>query len=175
MAKTVENSLQVNVLRISKAVRQAHSGVLTLEWVFGAMVISGIVVLTDDTLTVLVGGTAYQAAISCREFRKNRYLTYVQCVACARKCFSLFIEGGCLQCRSCAGLIYECQRVHAADRSLLKAQRIMMRLGGNIGLTIPPRPARMWRKTYLRYIKQLDEVQRDAFGLPRPEATFRLI
>lgn len=164
MAKTVENAMQINVLKISKAAQKARSSMLMLEWVFGSSAVSGLAVLTDDTLIVIVGGKTYQASISRREFRKDRYLTHTHCLACAKKCFTLFIEGDGLKCRRCAGLIYECQRGHAPERAMIKAQKILARLGGASWHAAQSRPSGMWRKTYLRHLRHLAAARQAAFG-----------
>lgn len=166
MAKTVENALQVNILKICKAARSASSGCMKMEWLRGESVVVGIAVLADRTLTILIGGKVCQAPISRREFRKDRYLTHVQCLACGRKCFTLFVDGGELKCRRCTGLIYECQRGHAPERALVRAQKIIARLGGSSSHTVPSRPAGMWRKTYLRHLRQLAAARQAAFGRP---------
>ncbi|KIF83283.1 hypothetical protein [Noviherbaspirillum autotrophicum] len=164
MAKTVENALQVNILKISKAARSTPSGCMKIEWVCGGSVVVGIVMLADHTVTILVGGSVYQAPISRREFRKDRYLAHIQCLACGRKCFSLFVDGAHLKCRRCAGLIYECQRGHAPERAMIKAQKILARLGGLAGYEVPARPVGMWRRTYLRHLHQLVTAREAAFG-----------
>lgn len=173
MARTVENALQVNILKLSKAARSTPSGCMKMEWVCGGSVVVGIAMLADHTLTILVGGRVYQAPISRREFRKDRYLPHIQCLACGRKCFTLFVDDGGLKCRRCAGLMYECQRGHAPERAMIKAQKIMARLGGLAGHEIPARPAGMWRKTYLRYLRQLATAREAAFGRPPAEPLLR--
>jgi hypothetical protein len=167
VVKTVESALRVNIFQISKAVRETHSSVVTLEWVFGSIRRVGVAMLTDDTLFIFANGRLLQTAVGQREFRKDRFQSHIQCLACGKQCHVLYVEGQSLQCRRCAGLIYECQRGHAADRAYLKAEKVIERLGGQPGQTVPPRPARMWRKTYYRQIRQLAQAHQGAFGALR--------
>lgn len=159
-AKTVEGALQVNVLKISKAMRQAQSNAVRLEWVFGQISHTGVAFLTADALTVVIGNQVLQAPVQLREFRKDRFQPHIQCLACAKLCHVLYVEGDRLQCRKCAGLIYESQRGRSRERALLKARKIMARLRGLSDTPAPPRPAGMWRRTYLRLLNDLYQAQR---------------
>jgi hypothetical protein len=164
VVKTVESALQVNIFKICKAVRQTRSMLVKVEWVFGCASHTGVALLANDVLALMVGDRVLQAPVSRREFRNDRFQPHIQCLACGKQCHVLYVEGESLQCRRCAGLIYECQRGHAPDRAYLKAKKIIARLGGQPGQAVPPRPAGMWRNTYYRQILQLAEAQRSAFG-----------
>jgi hypothetical protein len=155
MAKTVGNALQVNIFKIIKASRQTCSSVLRLEWIFGSVSCVGVVLLTDDLLMVMVDGRVHRAQVSQREFRKGRYQPHIQCLACGKYCHILYIDGGQLKCRGCAGLIYESQLGRAPERAFLKAQKIINQLKGTPGEVIPVKPAGMWRSTYRRRVRQL--------------------
>lgn len=167
MVKTVESSLQVSILTICKVARTTQSSAIRLEWVVGPVTRIGVAFLTDAELVLAIDGQILHAPMSRREFRKDRFQPHIQCLACGRNCFALFIDDGQLRCRRCAGLIYESQRVRALGRASLKAQKIAVRLSGHLGETVPPRPAGMWRRTYLRHLRQLSLVYRSMLeGLP---------
>jgi hypothetical protein len=56
-------------------------------------------------------------------------------------------------CRTCRRLTYETQRVPPASRSLARAQRLRVRLGGSVDMT-QPFPARPKGMHFLSYTKQ---------------------
>jgi hypothetical protein len=157
MVKTVEQALKVNILQISKAALRTHSTILKLEWVCGVSCYTGVAMLTEDMVTVLVGGQLLHASVGRREFQKGRYQPHMQCLACGKHCHILYIDGGHLKCRRCAGLIYESQLGRAPERAFLKAQKIIDQLKGKPGEVIPIKPAGMWRSTYRRQVQQLTQ------------------
>jgi len=158
--KTVENALQVNILTICKAARASGCGIVKMEWRRGSSLLVGVAVLTDDAIALWVGGRVFQTSITQREFRKDRFLSYIHCLACAKRCHILYLENGSLQCRKCAGLTYECQRGHDRERMTVKVQKAMNRLGAN-GRANPPRRAGVWRKTYYRRLGDLADAMQE--------------
>jgi hypothetical protein len=78
-----------------------------------------------------------------------------ECPRCHRRVCKLYDLGGTHACRTCGGLWYACQRRSANGRRCLRVQRLRLKLGGGKSLksleVFPPRPRRMWRRTYERY------------------------
>ena len=70
---------------------------------------------------------------------------------CGRRVAILY-GGRDFACRTCRRLTYPTQRVPAASRSLERAQRLRVRLGGSVDMTqpFPPRPKGMHFLTYMK-------------------------
>jgi len=71
---------------------------------------------------------------------------------CGRRVAVLY-GGNDFGCRACRRLTYTTQRVPPASRSLERAQRLRVRLGGSVDLTqpFPSKPKGMHFLTYMRY------------------------
>ena len=71
------------------------------------------------------------------------------CPKCRGRAAILYCRGR-FACRTCHRLYYESQRTRGRSSPLTKLQRIRRRLGGSGNLLepFPPRPLRMWRRTY---------------------------
>lgn len=72
--------------------------------------------------------------------------------ACRRRIRKLYLAPGQtgFACRRCCELSYASQREDDMTRALSKAQAIRVRLGGSAAMhhSFPPKPRRMWWKTY---------------------------
>jgi hypothetical protein len=71
---------------------------------------------------------------------------------CGRRAAVLFAAGELFACRRCYGLAYASQQEAPRDRSLSRAQKIRMQLGGSPSLLepFPPKPRGMHTQTYMR-------------------------
>lgn len=92
-------------------------------------------------------------------------LTWTRCNYGGRRPWFLCPRGGCgrrvailyggsdFVCRTCRRLTYETQRVPPASRSLERAQRLRVRLGGSVDMTqpFPARPRGMHFLTYMKH------------------------
>jgi hypothetical protein len=102
----------------------------------------------------------------------------LQCPRCCRRVCLLYHLDGRLFCRKCGCLWYAAQRVSATARKFLAMRRIRHKLGApdyyrdargdwHASTGIPPKPPRMWRKTYVRHLASLARIERSLYW-PRP-------
>ena len=73
-------------------------------------------------------------------------------IACKRAALKLYCAGRYYLCRRCYRLTYASRNEDNCDRSLRRANKIRMKLGGEPGLAaiFPGRPKGMWQMTYER-------------------------
>jgi hypothetical protein len=85
-------------------------------------------------------------------------------VACGRRVGKLYGAYKYFLCRHCYRLAYGSQSEGEWDRSLRRANKIRMRLGGDPGMAspFPHRPKGMWRRTYARLRNEAFEVELEA-------------
>ena len=71
---------------------------------------------------------------------------------CGRTVVKLYADGAYYLCRHCYRLTYPCQRERTLDRTIRRADRIRMKLGGEPGMLnpFPPKPKGMHWATYDR-------------------------
>lgn len=75
---------------------------------------------------------------------------------CGRKVRKVYrILSDIFRCRTCHELDYATQRTNRNGRMLIKQQRICEKLGGSYGY-FPPRPKRMRKSTYQRFVAQYE-------------------
>jgi hypothetical protein len=91
-------------------------------------------------------------------------------IACGRRVAKLYGPGRYFLCRNCYRLAHASQSEGASDRVLRRANKIRQRLGGDPGMAapFPPRPRRMWQRTYDRLRKQAFDAEMradDAFAI----------
>jgi len=84
--------------------------------------------------------------------------------ACVRRVAKLYGPGRYFVCRHCYRLAYASQSEDAQRRSMRRASKIRQRLGGNAGTAspFPPKPKRMWRRTYERRREQAFDAEERA-------------
>ena len=81
----------------------------------------------------------------------------------------LYLRGHVFGCRKCCGLAYSIQSENPHFRAITKAQKLRIRLGGNVNLLedFPAKPPRMHRRTYDRLLARLLTAQERWVGLSR--------
>ena len=84
--------------------------------------------------------------------------------ACGRRVAKLYGPGRYFLCRYCYRLAYASQSEDTWDRTMRKANKIRMRLGGDPGMTVPfpERPKGMWQRTYDRLYADAFEAEMQA-------------
>jgi len=88
------------------------------------------------------------------------------CPQCGRRVCLLYHLDGQVICRTCARLWYRAQRTSSNARKFLAMRKIRRKLGdyGQISLSqVPPKPPRMWRKTYARHLASLARIERSRY------------
>ena len=87
----------------------------------------------------------------------------LECPLCGRRVCALYYVEPRLACRHCNSLWYAAQRISSTARKFLTKRKIRRKLGdyGQIpSVRLPPKPRRMWRRTYARHCAALDRIQR---------------
>ena len=90
----------------------------------------------------------------------------LQCPLCGRRVCTLYHLDGRVACRHCNGLWYAAQRTSSTARKFLTKRKIRRKLGdyGQVpSATLPPKPRRMWRRTYARHCAALARIERRSF------------
>lgn len=85
---------------------------------------------------------------------------------CHKTVTKLYLCNGYLRCRHCARLSYASQHHAALQRAMGRIYRLRATLGATTldvsPLADPPRPHRMWTRTYQRTLQELDRAERAA-------------
>ena len=87
----------------------------------------------------------------------------LECPLCARRVCMLFYLEPRLACRRCSGFWYAAQRTSSYGRRALAKRKIRRQLGdyGQLWSTkYPPKPRRMWSRTYARRCAALARIER---------------
>jgi hypothetical protein len=90
---------------------------------------------------------------------------------CGSRVAVLYRSGSQFSCRRCCDLTYGSQLRTPQARSIERARKLRMQLGGgpDLGKRFPPRPFRMHRRTYARLRASCEEATADAFSYLRFE------
>jgi hypothetical protein len=85
------------------------------------------------------------------------------CPLCGRRVCALYHLHGRAACWHCNDLWYAAQRISSTARKFLTKRKIRRKLGdyGQIpSAKLPPKPRRMWRRTYARHCAALARIER---------------
>ena len=93
---------------------------------------------------------------------------WLECL-CGRRVVKLYHSGWCFGCRTCQGLIYECQRRGPRINRYLQVRKLRARCGGSPSILepFPDRPPRMHRKTYSRLRSRAEILELQLRNSPR--------
>lgn len=82
-------------------------------------------------------------------------------IACGRRVAKLYGAGRYFLCRHCYRLSHASQSEGAWDRTLRRANKIRLRLGGDSGMAppFPQKPKGMWQRTYKQLREQAFEAE----------------
>ena len=96
-------------------------------------------------------------------------------VACRRRAVKIHGSGRYFLCRNCCRLAYGSQSENATDRTIRRADKLRMALGGEPGLEqpLPLRPKGMWRRTYDRRAAAIMAADEEAEAAFLSEACYR--
>ncbi len=86
-----------------------------------------------------------------------------QCPRCGRRTCKLYFSDTRLACRICGRLWYANQRLSSTARKFLAMRKVRRKLrdyGQHWMLNVPPKPRRMWRRTYQRHCAALERIER---------------
>jgi hypothetical protein len=90
----------------------------------------------------------------------------LECPQCHRRVCKLYNLDVRINCRECARLWYKAQRLSAKGRKFLAIEKIRRKLG-DYGPVLtdkpPPKPPRMWRRTYARHLASLGRIERSLY------------
>ena len=115
-----------------------------------------------DRLIRLRNGVEFRIVWSKLKFG---WRPWFQCSGCRKRAGRLYTDGGAGHqwlCRVCHRLDYKSQRNQPYQRAIARAQAIRRHLGqeyGWAGAPIPPRPARMWTRTYYSLIDEIQDLE----------------
>jgi hypothetical protein len=87
----------------------------------------------------------------------------LKCPLCGRRVCVLYHLHGRVACRHCNDIWYAVQRISSTARKFLTKRKIRRKLGdyGQIpSAKFPPKPRRMWRRTYARHCAALARIER---------------
>jgi len=93
----------------------------------------------------------------------------LECPRCRRRVCKFYYLDGQVSCRKCGRLWYTAQRTSSNGRKFLAVRKIRRKLGDYGQLRAdrpPPKPPRMWRKTYARHLAAVARIERSLY-LPR--------
>jgi len=91
--------------------------------------------------------------------RQHRFL----CPRCGRRVCTLYFFDARLACRICCHLWYSSQRVSSTARKFLAMRKVRRKLrdyGQHWMLNVPPKPSRMWKRTYQHHCAALARIER---------------
>lgn len=176
LATTAEaRTLDVNGLRRAGALEPGWRG--GWQWTRDGERIADVRVESEDGAVTLVyrwrrGEGPWQdvrerVAVSWAPCRFGGQRPFLHCPRCDRRAVKLYTIGARFLCRACNRLVYPSQRERALDRTLRRANRIRMKLGGEAGMLnpFPMKPKGMHRQTYERLHGEVEAAERLADGL----------
>jgi hypothetical protein len=142
----LENAFEVNLPKLLRAVKASGRPEVVL--------VDGdehtVAVLSQTRLAIYLGGRAWMADIVTVPCLGGRLRPLLKCSRAHEGNFqSLYWRGGELACRHCHALRYRSALASGrVARARLAREKLLGRMGGKPGDTVPTRPPRVWRGRY---------------------------
>ncbi|MYN47438.1 hypothetical protein GTP23_20545 [Pseudoduganella sp. FT93W] len=149
----LEQAFEVNLPKLMRAVKA--SGRREVVLVDGDE--HTVAVLSETRLAVHLGGRAWLVDVVAVPCLNDRVRPLLKCPRAHEGNFqSLYWRDGELACRLCHRLRYKSKlATSSAERVFLKQFKLLGRMGGTPGATLPERQPRAWRKRYLDRLNRL--------------------
>ncbi len=125
--------------------------------------------LTHESRTEPAYEQHYRIQLTCTKPHYGGIRWWFRCPRTYRRCSKLYLPlgGHRFWCRQAYGLGYGCQRESRQDRFMRRARKLHRALGGDgcaLGQLPPPKPPRMWWRTYDRNVERWRAADDRALG-----------
>jgi hypothetical protein len=151
----LENAFEVNLPKLMRAAKATRSSRLVLD----DGDVRTVAVVSATRLGVFLGGQHWVVDIVPVQCLKGRVRPLLKCPRAHEGNFqSLYYRSGELACRHCHTLRYRSNLASdEAHRIRLARERLLRKMGGDAGLTVPDRPPFTWRLNYMQYVLKLEK------------------
>lgn len=151
----LENAFELNLPKLMRTVKATGDSRVILD----DGIVRTVAMLTQTQLAVFLGGRLWMADIVTVQCLNGRVRPLLKCPRAHEGNFqSLYFLQGTLACRRCQNLRYRSTLQNSKlSRTRLTNERVLSKIHTKTDSTVPTRPARMWRKTYLNLLRKLEQ------------------